>query len=242
VRPATRRRVDEGWAHTFGLPADALAGGGVHVVTAPVGASDTVVVRLPHGTVVSTPFAAEALITDALGRMAGNLTQLTNPQAWRAVLGDEAAVLGPSQHAYNDEIRSLGAVDARVIAAPPGIRAALARLARTMPAEEWQEAGFDDPGLVFTFMERRSILAAAHLSPWGGHLVDLGFVTRPNARGRGYGTIVAAAAARDAIERHGLARWRARLANEPSLAVARRLGFTPYGEELMIRLASDRAG
>jgi GNAT superfamily N-acetyltransferase len=224
------------------LPPDTLAGGGVHVVTVPDGASDVVVVRLPDVTVVRTPIAAEALITDALDRMEDEPDRLTDPQAWRAVLGVEAVVLGPSQHAYNDDIRTLGAVDDRVVAAPPGIRAALARLARTMPTEEWQEAGFDDPGLVFTIMERRSILAAAHLSPWDGHLVDLGFVTRPTARGRGYGTIVAAGAARDAIERHGLARWRARLANEPSLAVARRLGFTPFGEELMIRLISDRAG
>ncbi len=236
MRPATRDRIEEAWAKTFGLPVDTLRGGGTHV--APSADESTVleVLRLPRATVVTGPPEHHDRLAAAIARVGPAITEPAAGQRELADLG--AAAVGVNVHSYNDDVSTLGPPDDRVLVAPPGIRAALQRLARTMRKSEWHEAGFDDPGLIFTLMERRAILAAAHLSPWDGHLAELGFVTRPSVRGRGYGTIVVAAAARDAIARHGVARWRTRSTNVASLAVARRLGFEIYGEQLAFKLRS----
>jgi RimJ/RimL family protein N-acetyltransferase len=241
VKASTLARIVEGWADTFGLARGDLRGGATHVTTAGDDRPRLLVLRLPDVTLVRGPPEHHDRVIALVERLGDD--GLMDPAAWTAAAPDlVASVTGPSVHAYLDDVSTLREIDPRVQIAPPGVRDALERLARSMPAEEWREAGFDDPGLVFTIMERRAIVAAAHLSPWDGHLADMGFVTRPTARGRGYGTIVASAAARDAIERHDVARWRARVANAPSLAVAGRLGFERYGEHLLIEVRAGGAG
>ncbi|MBO0841353.1 MAG: GNAT family N-acetyltransferase [Sciscionella sp.] len=60
----------------------------------------------------------------------------------------------------------------------------------------------------------------------------------PEHRGRGFAAEVAGAAADVAIDRAGIARYRAHVDNLRSLAVARRLGFSAYGQDVAI--AFDR--
>ena len=235
MKRSTLARIVEGWADTFGLPPADLRGGSTHVTAAADERPRILVLRLPDVTVVRCPPEHHEQVLDVVDRVDGD--DLLEPETWTAAAPALVArTVGPSVHAYLDDVATLRPPDDRVQIAPPGVREALDRLARSMPADEWREAGFDDPGLIFTIMERRAIVAAAHLSPWDGHLADMGFVTRPNARGRGYGTVVASAAARDAVERHGVARWRARAANAASLAVAERLGFERYGHHLLIEV------
>jgi RimJ/RimL family protein N-acetyltransferase len=240
VKPPTRARIIEGWAATFGLaPAD-LRGGATHVTTAADDRPRLLVLCLPDVTLVRGPPAHQERVAALVEQL--DHGRLLDPGAWAEAAPDlVTSAHGPTVHAYCDDVSTLRPRDPRVQIAPPGVRDALDRLARSMPVEEWREAGFDDPGLLFTIMERRAIVAAAHLSPWDGHLADMGFVTRPTARGRGYGTIVASAAARDAVERHGVARWRARAANAASLGVAGRLGFERYGEHLLIDVRPEGA-
>lgn len=236
MRTETRGRIEEAWARTLGLPVDVLRDGGVHVTSSGDDSAALAVLRLPRATVVTSPPEHHERVTAAITRLGKAIAE---PMAWQTELADLGVTgVTVNLHSYNDDPSTLGPRDERVQVAPPGIRAALQRLARTMRKSEWHEAGFDNPGLVFTLMERRAILAAAHLSPWDGHLAELGFVTRPNVRGRGYGTIVVAAAARDAIERNGIARWRTRATNVASMAVARRLGFEVYGEQFAFKLRS----
>lgn len=60
---------------------------------------------------------------------------------------------------------------------------------------------------------------------------ELGWWLGADYRGRGWTTRAARLVAADAFDRHGLdhLRWRAMVGNHPSLAVARRLGFTVEG-------------
>ena len=57
----------------------------------------------------------------------------------------------------------------------------------------------------------------------------------PHARGRGLAAEVGRHAASYAIRDRGLARWAARIGNEPSTRTAARLGFEPYVTQLAVR-------
>lgn len=237
MKAELRARIDAALARVLGVEVERLTDGGRTVAPGRPGQRDVLVVTLPGATIVTCP---TDVLDEVAAFVAGTNALATDPDAWSELLGPGrvASVRGPSLHLYGTDAELLGPVDPRVEVAPPGLREAMPRLAASMPADEWEEAGFHDPGLVYVLRERRTIIAAAHLSEWDGRLADLGFVTRPTARGRGYGTVVVAAAARDAIVHHGVARWRARAANASSLAVARRLGFQPYGANLLIKLTT----
>ncbi|MFV0309822.1 MAG: GNAT family N-acetyltransferase [Desertimonas sp.] len=239
MRSSTRERVRAVWSRAVGVSAEDLVGGGCWVVTRPE-AAGLVVGRLDDALVVVCPTGLRADV-DAIVERDGT-DALMQPEVWLAAWPERAVTLsGPTVHCYRDDVVGLGRPDHRVQVAPPGFRRALDRLERTVAPEEWREAGFDDPGLVFTLHDDHRLVAAAHLSVWDGHLTDMGFITGPRVRGRGYGTVVAVAAAHEAISRHGVARWRTRASNLASLAVSRRLGFEPMGTNLRIRFDDDTA-
>jgi RimJ/RimL family protein N-acetyltransferase len=140
-------------------------------------------------------------------------------------------VLGPSVHHYLDHDRSLPA-DGQV----SSDRALLADLRRAVPEEEWAEGGFaGEPETVFVALADGRPAAAANLTEFGPWLADVGVLTHPDHRGQGLGRVVAAAATASSLAANGLARWRAREENLPSLALATRLGYEPWCRQLAVK-------
>ena len=78
-------------------------------------------------------------------------------------------------------------------------------------------------------------MAGANLTPFNGMAADVGVLTALAARGRGSATAVAAVACGAAIERHGIARWRALVGNAASRRIAERLGFEEDCRQLAVR-------
>lgn len=159
---------------------------------------------------------------------------LTDAMAWEEYAGGRGLrVIGPSYHAYLD--RSPGAVDGVAPAAP----GELARLRVAVTAQEWSESGFEslDPSAdpAFALVEDGEVAAAANLTEFAGAPRDVGLLVHPHARCRGLGRLLGRHAAAYAVERSGLARWRALTTNGASLAIAGGLGFERYCTQLAVR-------
>jgi predicted GNAT family acetyltransferase len=73
------------------------------------------------------------------------------------------------------------------------------------------------------------------MTDFDGAPADVGPVTRPDARGKGLATAVAASMCAAAAPDIPLLRYRA-LATNTSLRVARRLGFVGHGGNIAVRL------
>jgi GNAT superfamily N-acetyltransferase len=143
--------------------------------------------------------------------------------------------LGPSQHAY----LALGGSsfepdpDVRVVTGPADVAA----LRDAVGADDWHEGGFGDEPGDDRWWVLGDGLAAGNMTDVAGSPTDVGLVTHPDHRGRGLATRVAGtmlAWARD--EGYGLARYRALATNLASLRVAEKLGFTPFGANVAVRL------
>ena len=107
-----------------------------------------------------------------------------------------------------------------------------------MPAQEWTSAGFaDQPAVLYGMFDGERLMAAANLTAGPDAATDVGIVVRPDARGKGYGVAIAAAATREAIATHGIARFRVLATSQPTLAIASKLGFEPYGRNLTAYLS-----
>jgi RimJ/RimL family protein N-acetyltransferase len=89
----------------------------------------------------------------------------------------------------------------------------------------------------FVVEEAGRIVAASNLTPWRNEPTDVGVLVDPAFTGRGLGTKVAARAAAVAVQTAGICRYRALEPNAPSLRIATKLGFTPYGRNLVLKSA-----
>ena len=70
----------------------------------------------------------------------------------------------------------------------------------------------------------------ASLRPWGASaLADLGVLTLPDARGKGFACIAVRAICEHGRTLHHEPRYRCRMDNLASIALARASGFVPFG-------------
>ena len=182
------------------------------------------------GVHISAPSSAAA---DEVASLAGQPgRELQQPAFWHAFARQRGLeVRGPSLHAYldvdpgpSDRVTTAASVDD------------LADLEAEVDPADWEESGFADrPPLVFVVAEGGQQVAASNLNVLDGIPRDIGVLVAPHARGRGLAAEVGRHAASYAIRDSGLARWAARIGNEPSTRTAHRLGFEPYVTQLGLR-------
>jgi hypothetical protein len=230
--------VDAYWADSFGVaPAD-LHAPGVRVRPHRADRANwQTVYALVLGDAANV-FAPAALVAPLSAACAGSdAASALDPAAWQTTLGDRvAAVLGPTVHLYlSDRSALAGLADGRRL--NPGDTAALGGLRSSVGAEEWEYAGFGSAAVtLFGLFDGESLVAAANLTPGPGGASDVGVLTRPDVRGKGYGARIAAVAAGQALAMCGIARYRVPATYSASLSVGTRLGFREYGRNVEVRL------
>jgi len=111
-------------------------------------------------------------------------------------------------------------------------RRAFDRFVDDAPAPDLDEAFVElDHWLVFGTFDNGRLVAAASMYPWhGSHLADLGVITLPAARARGFARATIRAMSAYAIELGYEPQYRCQLDNLPSVALARAAGFTLFGD------------
>lgn len=234
----THQRVDAYWAQMFGLHPDELHTPGVRVLAhRPERAYWRGVYALVLGDAASI-FAPNDLVATLSATFADRGAEhALQPDVWHEALGAAAgSVLGPAVHHYVDDGTRLTALAAgRRL--NPGDTLSLNALRATVDAGEWEESGFaEHTATIFGLFDSDRLVAAANLSPGPAEASDIGVITRPDERGKGHGTHIAALAAQQAVGMYGVARYRALAFNTASLAIARKLGCWEYGRNVAIQL------
>ena len=231
-------RAEAFWSGFFGVGVGALREPGVTVVPHARLAGYSGVWFWEHGrsVVVSAP-------AEWVGALRGEASALLpalarEPEALRALFGDRLGeVIGPAWHGVldparfaplrRDLVRPLTAADA----------AAARALREACEAREWEHAGLErgGSGRVGAFSAGELVSLAA-LRPWSEDARGPGVITHPAHRGRGYGGAAVSAAVEGALAEGHLVVYQTLLANQPALALARRLGFAQYASHLAVRL------
>jgi GNAT superfamily N-acetyltransferase len=238
IRLTTRERVDAYWSSTLGVDASDLHIPGTRVRLHPPDRATwrgVYVLCLDKAAWVFVP-------TDLLDRVAPvtdlDAEAVLEPDTWNELLGPAAtSTFGPVLHHYRDERDGLDEVAAGRRINPRDFEA-LGVLRGAIASDEWASAGFTgQPAMLFGLFEGERMMAAANLNAGPDAATDIGIVVHPEARGKGYGLAITAAAAKQALLMHGVARFRAHVRSESSRALAQRLGFTEYGRNLVVNLA-----
>lgn len=194
--------------------------------------------------VVSIPAPLAGALGAGVAAAAGS--GLAADGRWSALLGDSLrAVVGPAWIGYGD------AGTLRIPEPREGTRVltgkdapSVALLREACDPVEWEHGGSSPGGnpLVGAFGEDGVLAALAGYEVWGDRIAHIAVLTRPDRRGSGRGREVVGRLAALALQRGLVPQYRTLAANEPSLAVARALGFQPYATSLALRLATPATG
>ncbi len=231
VKAENWERVDNWAAELFGVPLSMLWQPGVTVgMHAGLGDYPGIVVAGRKGGVhVSLPgWAGRTMIDELVEESPADLLSVMFWKNHPATEGHK--VLGPTIHAFTDEQLAAPLVVEQIPAADiAGWRDVVSR-------RKWEDSGFaGEVPLAFAVRSGGDIAAAANLTVFRGVPSDVGVLTHPKHRGKGYASRVAKAATAYAVRSHGIARYRAEADNPRSRAIASSLGFEDYFEQLAIR-------
>jgi GNAT superfamily N-acetyltransferase len=103
----------------------------------------------------------------------------------------------------------------------------------------WEHSGIDPARPpVFGRFAGDTLAAAGMLERWGDRLLQVGIVTHPGYRGRGYGKAVVSAMSAYGLATGGVMQYRTLQANLPSVGIARALGFQRFALTLAVRLTT----
>jgi len=162
--------------------------------------------------------------------------------ALRTLVGTDALIQGPSCHNYVNERTFRGLFDNAALRVDGGDDSLLAFL-ESNDLADWAESGFPlDPSSAdarttrfWVLREREQTVAAGNMTKWRGLPADVGVLTHPVHRGRGFAGRLVGAMVSAALPTVGVVRYRALTSNHASLAVAQRLGFEQYGQDYRAR-------
>jgi GNAT superfamily N-acetyltransferase len=145
-------------------------------------------------------------------------------------------VLGPAWHGFVDVAHFQAADGAAGVRVERDDRE-LGHLRRACGEDDWSEAGFADPeGMVYGLRQELVMVAAGNMTDYRAMPTDVGVVTHPGFRGRGWARRLVSHMTAEHLPTVGVVRYRALQTNLPSLAAASSLGFVARGENLALRL------
>lgn len=186
------------------------------VIAAPPGQVE----RVRHAIAGRTP--GEVFSTDWLANLFG---------------GDAERILGPAALHYADATTFRFAAQATSRAlVESDLRAYHNFLNRAAPAD-LEESGIPTEVVdVYGAFAGDALCGVAHLEEWRSVIAQIGVVTDPAHRRRGFAKQTVSALARDALDRGLILQWRALVSNGSSIALARAMGFEGYASTIFVRL------
>ncbi|MDR6613828.1 GNAT family N-acetyltransferase [Leifsonia sp. 1010] len=231
MRAEAEARVDGYWAEVFEVDVARIWEPGIHTTWARDPWPGVYVLVRPGAVRLRAPGRERAKLEPVLRAVTPE--DALDAVRWRMALNAfSPRVLGPAVHSYRSDPVVSDRRDIEVVSEHD-----IRLFADEVGEGEFEESGLADATRVFGLRENGRLVAAAGLSVWMEEPSDIGVLTLPGARGRGYGRRVAVAAVNEAIALAGIVRWRSLASNAASRSLARSLGFEDRGENIGIRLS-----
>lgn len=189
---------------------------------------DVVVIAAPPGRVDG--------VRDAI---AGRAPDAVFTTEWLAgVFGSDAErILGPAALHYADATTFRFVPGATARALSESDSGAYRDFVTRVPPAEVEESGIPaEVHHVYGVFVGDALCGVAHLEEWRSVIAQIGVVTDPAHRRRGFAKEAVSALARDALARGLVLQWRALVSNEGSIALARAMGFEYYASTIFVRL------
>lgn len=226
---ATINQVKVGWAERLQLPASTFNLSDISLVPKD-GSKDLVVVQVQNSTVAVCPPALIPFLSPL------SQIDLLDLEALLQILIDfQPNPIGIATIAYSDAATfcdSSISDNVRVARADEVVE-----LLSSCTQGEQEESGIATmPHLFGAQSDDGKTRAIAGYEVWDSKIAQMGILTMPGHRGKGFGFSAALAAAQAALETGLIPQWRCRIGNESSYRLSQQLGFRELGRQLAIDL------
>jgi GNAT superfamily N-acetyltransferase len=241
LRKETVHRIEVGWSERLECARELFASARVTVIAhgAAFGSYNGVYALsgVAEGAlVISVPPGEHARVSDALrDRSPSDVFDAGRIAALFA--GRVERIIGPASLAYVDDATFVPAATAAPVRLlEQDDRSAIDALRDACDAEEWEHGD--------VVLGRNPVYGAfeddrlASVVSWEdrGTVANVGMVTHPSRRGLGLARAAASAVTVDLLRGGAMPQWQTLLANEPSIAVGRSLGYVELYRSIAIRL------
>ncbi|MGF7121041.1 GNAT family N-acetyltransferase [Rhodococcus sp. BE178] len=218
------------WSRELGLPDRALDSPGTRHVRVDETANRIRFVTIAGASALVGPAwateRAEEWSDDELAR-SGALSALAKDHAGRSG--------GPTELAWAADFGTDIAVEEPLVSHD---LAHVLELQNLCPPDDVAEAGLADKGAWFTVVDdAHRPLSSAGYTEWQGIVADMGALTAPGARRRGFGATATLLATNDALDAGLIPQWRAHRDNVASRRLASTLGYEELGTSVSIEVA-----
>jgi GNAT superfamily N-acetyltransferase len=237
--PATVTHLDEDWAANFGCSSADLHRPGVTLLRNGgdfASYAGAYLLRWGEACMFTVPAPFVDKVAERISGLAPNV--IFDRSFLAALFGDAVdRIIGPAFRSVADGTDFQPVVPRGTRLLGPDDDAALHRLAEAAGEEAWEHSGIhvDRPPNFGCYM-RGDLTSAGMLLAASKRLRNVGILTHPAYRGQGYGRAVVSFMTAYALERGGIGHYQTLLANTPSVAIARSLGYQQYATALAVRL------
>ncbi len=233
-------RIDQYWATKLGLQPELLHQPGIRVIElvdprednqAHVFVRDeTCVISVDRNLMDRLPDQISNLALTGGDRSKGEQTLFSLPVD---------RIIGPIWQGFAEPADFKPHVSDRVRKLGPADQKSLRSMARAGTPVEWQVSGvhFDNPDLFGAFADGE-LVAIAHHNLLTTFAANIGVITHPAFRGRGFGKAATSMAMQDALDKGYLVLYQTMVDNGASLALAQRLGCKTYAQTLIVHFAA----
>lgn len=235
IRAGWRDKVDTFWAGELGCAAGNVQG--LTFCSDQSAANRIFVLAQDSGAVISLSPRLHPLVRSVARR--ATIANIIDPDFWNQELPEIESIRGPAFLAYADAGEFRPIEHHSTVLLEPADEMELQRFRTSLGEEAWEHSGLgDSPECAAGLFEDGSLVAVAGYRVWGEVLAHIVVGVRPSARGKGLGRAVVSWIGREALKRGLVLQYRTLLANQPSVSIARRLGFVHYADTLAIRVAT----
>lgn len=239
--PASLWKIGSYWALMLGCPIEALSEPAVTILPHDRLSGWQGAFFFQHGPacVISLPASMEAQIRAAIAGAAPH--DVFSLDCAAALFGNSSErLIGPAWLGYADaqDYRPMPSDETRMLR--PRDAPALRDLA-SASGEEWEYSGisFESSVVIGRFVDG-ILVAAGTVERTSRDLLNVGIITHPAYRGRGYGTEIVGALTSYGLRRGAVMQYRTLESNVPSMRIAATLGYQSYGRTIAVRLKPER--
>jgi RimJ/RimL family protein N-acetyltransferase len=232
--------VDRYWTGFFGCAREALRSNtaqmGVH--TGQDDYAGCYLMEFGGAPIVSLPIGEIQSYRAAIAQWRPGIVRM--PSVVEATFGKRVVTtVGPAFVGYSDQKHFRPAFSSSTRQLTTRDEKAVDILRAACAVEEWEAGGSEfRPSAMVGAFRGQELVALAGYQLWGDQIAHIAIVTHPAFRGQGHATTAVSTLTEMVFARALVPQYRTLEANNPSLAVARRLGFVQYATSLAVRFAS----
>ena len=232
---------DKYWSEFFGLTIEQFRKPGLQVVVHKELAdyNGAYIFKTAQSVIISVPEDLKQTVEKRLKSSISN-NDVLSEQFAKQLFENVERTIGPCYQGYYANVtEDRNQKDTAIRLLTPSDQPNLDSFRQQIEQEAWEHSSIAPDKVTFGYFQDANIVAAACLDMWTDNVANMGLVTLPSQRGKGYSKRLCEFATQFGLRQDYLMVYQTLLSNIPAVAVAMNTGYLEYANHLAVRFGND---